>query len=83
MLHKTLGLYKTSFSGLSREVWLLSLIMLVNRSVTMVLPFLTLYLTGPEMNRSLGDAGLVMALFGLGSVAGAFMRGKLTDKSGV
>ncbi|MCU0360070.1 MAG: MFS transporter [Bacteroidia bacterium] len=82
MLHKTLGLYKTSFSGLSREVWLLSLIMLVNRSGTMVLPFLTLYLTGPDMKRSLGDAGLVMALFGLGSVAGAFFGGKLTDKSG-
>ncbi len=82
MLSKTLNLYKTSFSGLSKEVWLLSLIMLVNRSGTMVLPFLTLYLTGPDMNRSLSDAGLVMGLFGLGSVIGAYIGGKLSDKSG-
>ncbi|MBL7902262.1 MAG: MFS transporter [Bacteroidia bacterium] len=82
MIHRTLNLYKTSFSGLSKEVWLLSLIMLVNRSGTMVLPFLTLYLTGPDMNRSLSDAGFVMALFGLGSVLGAFIGGKLSDKSG-
>ena len=82
MLSKTLNLYKTSFSGLSKEVWLLSLIMLVNRSGTMVLPFLTLYLTGPDMNRSLRDAGLVMGLFGLGSVIGAYIGGKLSDKSG-
>lgn len=82
MIRRTLNLYKTSFSGLSKEVWLLSLIMLVNRSGTMVLPFLTLYLTGPDMNRSLSDAGFVMALFGLGSVLGAFIGGKLSDKSG-
>jgi len=82
MLTKTLDIYKTSFSGLSKEVWLLSLIMLVNRSGTMVLPFLTLYLTGPDMNRSLSDAGFVMALFGLGSVLGAFIGGKLSDRSG-
>lgn len=48
----------------------------------MVLPFLTLYITGPDMQRSLSDAGLVMALFGLGSVAGAFFGGKLSDKKG-
>jgi predicted MFS family arabinose efflux permease len=82
MINRTLALYKTSFSGLSKEIWLLSLIMLVNRSGTMVLPFLTLYLTGPEMGRSLSDAGFVMALFGLGSVLGAFIGGKLSDKSG-
>lgn len=82
MISRTLNLYKTSFSGLSKEAWLLSLIMLVNRSGTMVLPFLTLYLTGPDMKRSLSDAGFVMALFGLGSVLGAFIGGKFSDKSG-
>jgi len=34
------------------------------------------------MGRSLSDAGFVMALFGLGSVLGAFIGGKLSDKSG-
>lgn len=61
---------------------MLSLIMLINRSGTMVLPFLTLYITGPDLNRSLSDAGLVMALFGVGSMIGAYFGGKLSDKKG-
>jgi predicted MFS family arabinose efflux permease len=56
--------------------------MLVNRSGTMVLPFMTIYLTSPSMGYSIGDAGIVMALFGLGAVTGAFLGGKLTDRIG-
>lgn len=82
MLNKTAGLYKKSFEGLSRETWLLSLIMLINRSGTMVVPFMTLYLTGKEMNRSLSEAGFVMALFGLGAIIGAYFGGKFSDKIG-
>ena len=82
MIKRTISLYKTSFKGLSKEAWLLSLIMLINRSGTMVLPFMTLYLTGPEMKRSLTDAGIVMGLFGLGSIIGAFFGGKFSDKIG-
>jgi predicted MFS family arabinose efflux permease len=54
----------------------------VNRSGTMVVPFMTIYLTSPEMGYSIGKAGIVMGLFGLGAVAGGFIGGKLTDKSG-
>lgn len=82
MIARTLTLYKTSFSGLSSQTWLLSFIMLVNRSGTMVLPFMTLYLTGKTMNHSLSEAGTVMALFGLGSVIGAYFGGKFSDKFG-
>ncbi len=82
MIAKTVSLYKTSFTGLSKEAWLLSFIMLVNRSGTMVLPFMTLYLTSKEMNRSLSEAGFVMALFGLGSIVGAYFGGKFSDKIG-
>lgn len=82
MITKTISLYKTSFTGLTKETWLLSFIMLVNRSGTMVLPFMTLYLTGQEMHRSLGEAGFVMALFGAGSVVGAYFGGKFSDKIG-
>lgn len=82
MFIKTIQLYKTSFTGLSKETWLLSLVMLINRSGTMVVPFMTLYLTGKEMNRSLSEAGFVMALFGLGSIVGAYFGGKFTDKIG-
>jgi len=82
MIAKTFSLYKTSFTGLSKEAWLLSFIMLVNRSGTMVLPFMTLYLTSKEMHRSLSEAGFVMALFGLGSIIGAYFGGKFSDKIG-
>lgn len=82
MLRKTASLYKTSFTGLSRETWLLSLIMLINRSGTMVVPFMTLYLTGDSMNRTLSEAGTVMGLFGLGSIVGAYFGGKFSDKIG-
>jgi len=48
----------------------------------MVLPFMTLYLTSKEMNRSLSEAGTVVGLWGLGAIIGAFFGGKLTDKIG-
>jgi predicted MFS family arabinose efflux permease len=82
MLVRAFGLYRTSFSGLSPETWLLSLIMLINRSGTMVVPFMTLYLTGDDMRRTLSEAGLVMGLFGLGSVIGAYFGGKFSDRIG-
>lgn len=82
MLTRAFSLYKTSFTGLSRENWLLSLVMLINRSGTMVIPFMTLYLTGREMHRTLSEAGFVLALFGCGAIAGAFIGGKLSDKIG-
>jgi predicted MFS family arabinose efflux permease len=82
MIQRTLTLYKTSFTGLSPQTWLLSLIILINRSGTMVLPFMTLYLTGKEMNRSLSEAGTVMGLWGFGSIIGAYFGGKLSDKIG-
>jgi predicted MFS family arabinose efflux permease len=82
MISRTFSLYKTSFSGLSPQTWLLSLIMLINRSGTMVIPFMTLYLTGEKMNRTLSEAGIVMGIFGLGSVVGAYFGGKFTDRLG-
>jgi predicted MFS family arabinose efflux permease len=82
MLARMLGLYKDAYRGLSPSTWWLSLVMLVNRSGTMVVPFMTIYLTSPEMNYSIGKAGIVMGLFGLGAVAGGYLGGKLTDKSG-
>jgi predicted MFS family arabinose efflux permease len=82
MLSRTISSYKIAYTGLSKETWLLSLIMLINRSGTMVVPFLTLYLTSPGMGYSIGDAGLVFGCFGAGAFAGAFVGGRLTDKIG-
>ena len=82
MLSKTFNSYKQAFTGLSKETWLLSWIMLVNRSGTMVVPFLSLYLTSPAMGYSLSQAGFVFGLFGAGAFAGAYIGGRLTDKIG-
>ena len=82
MVGKTFQLYKTAYQGLSRETWWLSFVMLINRSGTMVVPFLTIYLTSPAMNYTIAEAGIVMGLFGLGAIAGAHISGKLTDKFG-
>ena len=73
--------YISSFAGLSKEVWWLALITLINRAGTMVIPFLSLYLT-KSMDFSLSDVGWIMSCFGLGSVAGSWLGGKLTDKIG-
>jgi predicted MFS family arabinose efflux permease len=82
MITRTLSLYKDAYSGLSPSTWWLSFVMLVNRSGTMVLPFMTIYLTSPSMGYSIGQAGIVMALFGLGAVTGAYLGGKGTDRIG-
>lgn len=82
MLNKTFSLYKQAYTGLSRDTWVLSLIMLINRSGTMVVPFLTLYMTSKEMGYSIGQAGLVFGCFGAGAFSGAYFGGKLTDRIG-
>lgn len=80
MLASTTRVYKNAFSGLSKETWLLSLVMLINRSGTMVVPFMTLYLT--DMGYSIGKAGFVIGFFGAGAFSGAWLGGKMTDKLG-
>jgi predicted MFS family arabinose efflux permease len=81
MLSSTINLYKNSYGGLSRNTWLLSLVMLINRSGTMVVPFMTIYLT-QELGVGIGKAGFVMSLFGAGAIIGALIGGKVTDKTG-
>jgi predicted MFS family arabinose efflux permease len=81
MLKATTQTYRNAYSGLSRSTWLLSFIMLINRMGTMVVPFMTLYLT-TEMQYSVGKAGFVFGLFGAGAFCGAWLGGRLTDKIG-
>ncbi len=73
--------YISSFSGFSREVWLLTLVTFINRAGTMVVPFMSLYLT-KDMGLSLEQVGWVMSSFGAGSVLGSWLGGKLSDKLG-
>lgn len=71
--------YRASFSGLPREVWLLSGALLVNRAGTMVLPFLTLYLT-IDLGLTAVRAGQIIGCFGLGSMVGSYAGGWLSDR---
>jgi predicted MFS family arabinose efflux permease len=74
-------LYKNAYSGLSPATWWLSVVMLINRSGTMVVPFMTLYLT-QSRHYTIGKASTVMAVFGLGAICGGMLGGKLTDRFG-
>jgi len=73
--------YRQLFSGLPREVWSLSLVTVVHRSGTMVLPFLTLYLT-TRHGFSAREAGGVLSLYGVGAIGGAYVGGWLSDRVG-
>ena len=81
MVGPVVNLYRNAFSGLSKSTWWLAFVLLVNRSGTMVVPFLTIYLT-QHYHYSIAAAGAVMGLFGAGAVLGGFVGGKLTDKYG-
>ncbi|WP_027421033.1 MFS transporter [Crocinitomix catalasitica] len=73
--------YINSFKDLSKEVWWLALVTLINRAGTMVIPFLSLYLT-ESLSYSLSDVGWIMSSFGVGSVVGSWIGGKMADKIG-
>jgi predicted MFS family arabinose efflux permease len=81
MITRAISLYKNAYGGLSASTWWLTLVMLINRSGTMVIPFMTMYLT-QHLHTSISKAGLVMSLFGAGAVVGALIGGRLTDKIG-
>jgi len=76
-----LAIYKNAFAGLSRQVWQLASMMLINRLGTLILPFLVLYTT-VELGWSPLDGGFAASSFGFGSLAGAYLGGILTDKIG-
>ncbi|NCX95155.1 MAG: MFS transporter [Chitinophagia bacterium] len=80
-MKKVFHIYKSSYTGLSASTWWLALVMLINRAGTMVVPFLTLYLTTAR-HATLSQAGVVMACFGIGAVTGALIGGKITDLLG-
>ncbi len=73
--------YRDAFSGLPRQVWVLATCLLVNRIGMMVLPFLTLYLKD-ERGFAVDAAGRMVALYGVGSIAGVTAGGWLSDRFG-
>lgn len=81
MTKKITNLYTDAFSGLSRDIWLLTFVTLVNRCGTMVVPFIAIFLT-QEMNFTKTESGIILAFFGAGSAVGVHVGGILTDKFG-
>jgi len=81
MLKTIIAAYREAFSGLPRSIWTLAAVTLVNRAGTMVLPFLVLYLT-TDREFSTRGAGALLAVYGLGAMAGAYLGGWLTDRIG-
>ncbi len=67
--------------GLPRQFWWLWLGTLVNRAGTFVEPFFVLYLTGPR-HVSVRTAGLVLTIWGAGSLLSQPVGGVLTDRYG-
>lgn len=67
--------------NIPKSIWLLSLATLINRSGTMVLPFLVIY-----MNRKIGvsptAAGMVLMVYGLGALLTSPFVGRLADRIG-
>ena len=80
-MQSPIKLYQQAFTGLPKNIWLLSLVMLINRSGTMVLAFLTLYCT-QYLHQTPKLAGFAIAVYGLGSILGAYFGGRLSDKFG-
>ncbi|EJL72155.1 arabinose efflux permease family protein [Chryseobacterium populi] len=78
---KLLHIYTSSFKGLSQESWMLALVMLINRSGSMVLPFLGVYMTA-HLHFSIENSGVILSFFGIGSVLGSWFGGMITDKIG-
>lgn len=81
MLKRGIRKYIDNFRGFSREIWILTLVTFINRAGTMVLPFLSKYLK-EDLHFSYNQVGWVMVFFGIGSMLGSWLGGKLSDKIG-
>ncbi|MEV4219804.1 MFS transporter [Nonomuraea sp. NPDC049725] len=72
---------RSQLGGLPRPFWALWGGTLVNRLGTMVMPFTGVYLTQAR-GLSLAAAGMVMAVFGAGSLVSQLLAGVLADRIG-
>lgn len=73
--------YLNNFKDFPKEVWILTLITFINRAGTMVIPFLSKYMK-ENLHFTYSQIGWVMVFFGIGSIIGTWLSGKLSDKIG-
>src|SRR4051794_2334959 len=81
MTGRVLPLLKASLGGLSPTYWVLWSGTLINRLGAFVLPFLQIFLTS-ERGLSVGDAGVLISLYGVGALLSNPIGGALTDRLG-
>lgn len=81
MFRTAFNRYINNFRGFSREIWILTFVTFINRAGTMVLPFLSKYLK-EDLHFNLDQVGWILVCFGIGSMAGSWLGGKLSDKIG-
>lgn len=70
-----------SLRSLPRACWTLAIATFINRAGTMVLPFMTIYLTR-QLHFTIGRAGFILTLYGLGAFFTAPVAGRLCDRFG-
>ncbi|MDT4946017.1 MAG: hypothetical protein QOH14_2750 [Pseudonocardiales bacterium] len=75
------GVLTAQTGGLPGPFWWLWLGTLVNRAGTFIEPFFVLYLTGPR-HVSVQTAGIVLTVWGMGSLLSQPIGGVLTDRFG-
>ncbi len=81
MLKAVSDTYRRAYSGLPRDAWALSLILFINMSGTMVIFFLSLYLTR-HLGFSVFQSGQVLSGYGVGTLFGTLLGGMSSDKLG-
>jgi predicted MFS family arabinose efflux permease len=81
MAMNIVALYRQAYHGLPRRAWILFAVNLVNSSGSMVIFFLSLYLTR-KLGFSPARAGQALSLYGVGSLGGAYLGGWLADRVG-
>ncbi|WP_431241771.1 MFS transporter [Flavobacterium sp. P21] len=73
--------YIENYSGFPKEIWILTLITFINRTGTMVIPFLSKYMK-ENLHFEYNQIGWVMVCFGVGSFIGTWLSGVLSDRIG-
>ena len=81
MVRKIAFAYRDAYAGLSTEVWVISIALLINRCGSMVCAFLTLYLT-QQLGFTMLESGAIFSVYGLGSIAGGYLGGRLVKPLG-
>jgi predicted MFS family arabinose efflux permease len=80
-IKKMIKNYIDNYKNFPREIWILTLMTFINRAGTMVIPFLSKYMK-ENLHFTYNQIGWVMVFFGVGSMIGTWLSGKLSDYFG-